>query len=116
MSRLSNGYFKILLRRLSWRGRSFFPQSPEGEFVDRLLMGPESGKKEGKSDGDEKTRNPEPCEADAFRHWNGIIAGEFRIKSDSIWFGIFSDDQSGSFLLGKWEEGNIEIKESLTCQ
>ena len=79
-------------------------------------MGPEFGKKEGKGDGDEETRNPEPCEADAFRHWNGIVAGEFRIKSDSIWFGIFSDDQSGSFLLGKWEEGNIEIKESLTCQ
>ena len=116
MSRESNDYFKIQLRRLSWRGRGFFPQSPEGEFIDRLLMRPEFGKKEGKGDGDEETRNPEPCEADAFRHWNGIVAGEFRIKSDSIWFGIFSDDQSGSFLLGKWEEGNIEIKESLTCQ
>ena len=94
------------------------PHSPKGEFVDRLLMGPEFRKKEGKGDAKNNggSKSQKPCQTDAFRHRNGIVAGEFRIKSDSIWFGIFSDDQSGSFLLGKWEEGNIEIKESLTCQ
>ena len=82
MSRESNDYFKMQLRRFSLGGLSFFPQSPECEFVDRLLMGPEFGKKEGKSDGDEETRNPEPCEADAFRHWNRIIAEEWKTEGE----------------------------------
>ena len=45
-------------------------------------MGPEFRKKEGKGDGDEETRNPEPCEADAFRHRNGIVADEWKTEGE----------------------------------
>ena len=56
-------------------------------------MGPMLKKKERESDGDKESKNPYPCEADTFRHWDGTVAGEFRIEPDLIWISIFSDDQ-----------------------